>query len=92
MQFLVGLLQKFVNQTQLVQQFQRGRVNGVAPEIPQEVSVFFQYGNRYPGAGEQKAQHHSSWTTTHNTAGCLIRLSLLGGVCCHALIPITYAL
>ena len=40
--FLMGSLEEFVKQPELVHQFQRGRMNGVATKIAQEIGMFFQ--------------------------------------------------
>ena len=55
-------------QSQLVQQGQGGGVHGVAPEVPQEVAVLLQHGDRHPGADQEQGQHQAGGPTPHDDA------------------------
>ena len=67
---LMRLLEEFVEQTKLVHEFERGRMDGVAAEIAEEVLVFFEHENFDAGASEQKSQHHTRRAAAHDaTAG-----------------------
>src|SRR5215472_1442762 len=58
------LLQKFVEQTKLVHQFECGRMNGVAAKIAKKIAMFFQDDHGHTGSREQVAGHDSRWSTT----------------------------
>ena len=57
--FLVRQLEKFVEQSQLVHQFERGRMDRVAAKIAIEISVFFQHDDVDACACQKKPGHHS---------------------------------
>ena len=42
-------------------------MHGVAAEIAQKITVFFQDNNPDPGAGKEKSVNHAGGTTTGNT-------------------------
>ena len=42
-------------------------MHGVAAEIAQKITVFFQDNNPDPGAGKKKSVNHAGGTTTGNT-------------------------
>src|SRR4051812_49366154 len=67
-QFLVRLLQEFFQQAQLVHQFQRGWMDGIAAKIAKEVLVFFQYQHIDASPGQKKSEHDSSRTAADNAA------------------------
>ena len=62
-------LQKFIEQAELVHQFQRRGMNGVAAEIAQEVGVLFQHGDGDTGARQQEAEHHPGRSAAGDAAG-----------------------
>lgn len=55
---LVRLAEQFLDQAQLVHDLERGRMNCVAAEVAQEVSVFFEDDDVHAGSGQQQAEHH----------------------------------
>jgi len=52
-----------------VEELKRGRVDGVAAEVAEEVFVFFEDGNFDSGAGEEEAEHDSGGASTDDAAG-----------------------
>src|SRR6516225_6245155 len=42
-------------------------MNRVAPEVAQEIGVFFENDNIDTGSCEQKSQHHTRWSAAGNT-------------------------
>ena len=56
---VVRALQELVQQAQLAHHFQRGRMHGVTPEIPQEIGVLLKHDHIDAGARQQIAQHHA---------------------------------
>jgi hypothetical protein len=65
---LVRQLEELLQQAKLVHQFERGRMDGVAAEVAQEIGVFFQHDDIDAGARKQQAQHHAGRTAPNNTA------------------------
>ena len=51
----------------LVEQVQRGRMDGVAPEVPQEVGVLLQHDDVDTLPREQQPEHDSGGPATHDT-------------------------
>jgi hypothetical protein len=66
--FLVGQLEKRVEPPELVHELERGRVDGVAPEVAQEVRVLFQDEDVDARAGEERAQHHARGAAPRDAA------------------------
>ena len=66
--FLVGTLQKFVQNPQLVHDFEGGGMNGVAAEVAEEIGVLLEHHdvNRHPR--KKKAQHHARWSASDDAA------------------------
>ena len=56
---LMRQLEEFIEQPELVHEFERGRMNGVAAEIAEEIGVLLQHDDIHPGARQEKAEHHS---------------------------------
>jgi hypothetical protein len=69
--FLMGPSEKSLEHAELVHDFECGRMDGIAAEIAQEVSVFFEDLNMDAGASEKKAQHHSGGAAAGD---CALRL------------------
>src|SRR5690349_8591561 len=57
--FLVGTLQKIVEQPQLAHDLKCRGVDRIATEVAQEIGMLIEHENRDPGSREQKAQHHT---------------------------------
>jgi hypothetical protein len=73
-QFLVRQLQKFVEQSELIQELKRRRMNGVASEIAVEIGVFFQNNHIHSGTCEEITGHHAGWSAAdHEAAGSDVR-------------------
>jgi hypothetical protein len=66
--FLVRALEKFIEQAKLMHQFQSGRMNRIAAEIAQKISMFFQDAYLNACARKQKSKHHSSWAAAGDYA------------------------
>ncbi len=67
--FLVRQLQKLVEQPELVHQFERRGMNGVAAKVAEEIRVLFQNDNVDAGARQQKSQHDAGRPAAGNAAG-----------------------
>ena len=61
--------EKGVEQAQFVHDLKRRRMNGVAPEIAQEIRVLLQEHHLDTGAREQQAEHHAGGTAADDAAG-----------------------
>ncbi len=57
-QLLMRQLEEFVEQAELLHDFERREMDGVAAEIAKEVGVLFQHHHIDAGARQQKAEHH----------------------------------
>jgi hypothetical protein len=84
--------QKIVEEAELVNQFESGRVNGVAAKIAKKVGVFFEDEGFDAGAGEEEAENHTGGAAASYAAGGLrgfrrVRFgrhgSRLGSRVCH---------
>ena len=62
-------LEELVEEAKFVHQLQRGGMDGIAAKIAEEVLVLFEHGDGEPGAGEQKAEHDTGWTSTDDAGG-----------------------
>ena len=65
---LVRQLEKFIQQAELVHQLERGRMDGVAAEVAEEVSVFLKDHYVDAGARQQEAEHHAGRSAAGDTA------------------------
>ena len=65
---LVGQAQELLQQAQLVHQLERGGVDGVAPEVAEEVGVLLEHQHRDAGAGEQEPEHHAGGAAARHAA------------------------
>ncbi len=69
--FGVRQAQKLFEQAQLGQYFGSCRVDGVAPEVAEEVGVLLQHRHLDSCPGQQVAQHHARRATAYDaTARC----------------------
>lgn len=64
-------LQKLVEKSKLVEKFERGRVNGVSPKVPEKILMLFKNGNRNARTGQEKTEHDASRTAADDATGCL---------------------
>src|SRR4051812_31893150 len=64
---------KFLEQSQLVHQLERGGMNRVAAEIAVEIPMLFQDDNLHARAGQQVTGHHSGRPATDDYATCADR-------------------
>jgi hypothetical protein len=55
----VRQLQELIQQAKLVDDFERGRVDGIAAEVAQEVGMLLQHHDVDAGARQQQPQHHA---------------------------------
>ena len=65
----VGELEEAVEEAELVEELERGGVDGVAAEVAEEVGVLFEDGDGEAGAGEQQAEHDPCRTSADDAAG-----------------------
>ena len=56
---LVGESEEGVKDAQLVEELERGGVDGVSTEVAEEIFVLFEHGDIDPGTGKKKAKHDS---------------------------------
>ncbi|MND96221.1 hypothetical protein D3C80_885050 [compost metagenome] len=61
--------EELVDETQLLHQFKRGGVDGIAAKIAQEIPVFLDHRHIYTAAGKQQAKHHTRRPTACNGNG-----------------------
>ena len=66
-QLLVRQLQKVVQEVQLIEKLQRGRMDGIAPEITEEIAMLLEHDHLHTGASQQIAQHHPCGAATDDT-------------------------
>ncbi len=66
--FLVGQLEELAEQAELAEQFERGRMHGVAAKVAEEVLVLFQYGDFHASARQQVAEHDAGRPSAYYTA------------------------
>ncbi len=64
----VRQLQELLQQAKLVDDFERGRMDGVAAEVAQEVGVLLQHHDVDAGARQQQPQHHAGGTAAGDAA------------------------
>jgi hypothetical protein len=69
-QLLMRAFKKVFEQTQLVHQLERGRMNRVTAKVTQEILVLLKHDDFDAGARQQKAEHHSRRPTADNAAAC----------------------
>src|SRR5215831_2144408 len=67
--FLVRQLEERVQQAELVDHLERGRVDGVAAEVAQEVGVLLEHHDRDAGARQQETEHHAGGSAAGDAAG-----------------------
>jgi hypothetical protein len=60
---LMRPLEKGIEQPKFVRNLKRRGVDGVAPEVAEEIGVFLQHRHVDAGAGEQKPEHHAGGST-----------------------------
>ena len=68
---LMRPLQQLVQDAEFVHQFEGRGMDGVAPEIAQEVAMLFKDDDLDSGARQQIAEHHPRWTAARNAAPVL---------------------
>ncbi len=61
---LVRAAQEVFEYSKLIHQFKGGGMDGIAPEVPEEIGVFFEDLHVDAGASEQEAQHHAGRSAT----------------------------
>ena len=77
-------LRELIEQAELVHDFERRGMDGVAAEIAQEIGVFFQHQHIDTSARQQEAQHHACRASAGNGAA---RGDCLGRHPCRSLWP-----
>jgi hypothetical protein len=66
--FIVRPLKEFLEQAKLVEQVESGRMNRIATEIPEKITVLLKDDYVDAGAGQEVAKHHTGGTATNDTA------------------------
>jgi hypothetical protein len=66
--FVVRPLQERIEKSEFVHHFERRGVDGVAAEVPQEISMLFEDHDLYPRTGEKEAEHHAGRPSADDTA------------------------
>jgi hypothetical protein len=66
--FLMGSLQEFLEHAELMHDFERRRMDRIAAEVAQEVSMFFENQDSDPGSGQQQCQHHPGGAPSDDAA------------------------
>jgi hypothetical protein len=61
-------LMEAIGEADLIEDFEYGRVEGVATELPVEVLMRFEQRNRNPLANEEQRQDHSAWPASDDAA------------------------
>jgi hypothetical protein len=61
--------QEIIEEAELIHEFERGWVNGVAAEIAEEVGVFFEDEDFDASTGEKKAEHYAGGAASCDAAG-----------------------
>ena len=69
MHLLMRQLQEVFEQSELVQDLERGRVDRVAAKVAQEVGVLLEHENLDAGPGEEEPEHHPGRPSTGDAAG-----------------------
>ena len=64
--FAVWEFQELIQQTQLMHQLKRRRMDRVVAKIAQEIRMFFQHDDIDAGAREQEAEHHAGRTAAND--------------------------
>ena len=67
--FLVRHFEERFEQAELVNQFQRRGMHGVAAEVAEKISVFFQHHDVDAGPRQQKAEHHAGRPAAGDATG-----------------------
>jgi hypothetical protein len=68
-QFLMRQSQESIEKAELVKEFERRRVHGIAAKIPKEIAVFLEYRNPHALPGQEVAQHHAGGTAADHATG-----------------------
>ncbi len=71
--------EQLLRQAEFVHDFHRRGVDGVPPEVPQEVAVLLQHEHVDPLAGQQQPQHRPRRTAADDAAGCVLNVAGLSG-------------
>jgi hypothetical protein len=66
---LVGEFEEFIEEAQFVHDLQGGGMNGVAPEIAEEVAMFFEDGDGDFRASQEVAEHDARGSAAYYAAG-----------------------
>ena len=71
---LMRAFEEGVENAELVHDFERGGMDGVAAKVAQEIGVLLQHHDVDAGAGQQEAEHHAGRTAAGDGAGRGYRL------------------
>src|SRR6266478_8898641 len=65
---LMRAFEKLFDQTELVDDFERGWMNRIAAKVAKEISMLLEHDHRDARARQQKPEHHSGRATAGNAA------------------------
>ena len=66
---LMRAFEEGVENAELVHDFERGGMDGVAAKVAQEIGVLLQHHDVDAGAGQQETEHHAGWAAAGDGAG-----------------------
>jgi hypothetical protein len=66
--FLMGSLQEFFEDAELMHDLERRRVNRITAEVTQKIAMLFENEDSDPGSGQQQRQHHPGGAPSDNAA------------------------
>ncbi len=69
---VVAKLMEGLGQSDLVEDFQNGRMHGVAPELTVKILVCLKQRDRHAPPRQQKGQHHAAGPSAYNATGGLL--------------------
>src|SRR5688572_1913565 len=60
--------EQLVEQAELVQHFERRRVDRVTAKVAQKIGVLLEHDDVHAGAGEEQSEHHTGGPAAHDAA------------------------
>src|SRR5690242_5094053 len=72
-ELLMRALQKLIEHSEFMHDFQRGGMDSIATEIPEEIGVLFEDEHFHSGTRQQESQHQSGGAAARDAAAHLSR-------------------